>query len=197
LPDPRHFRLFVAAVLAYLALRMLQSLRSAPAAVRAREQRALPPGTRLRVVTRSWRRVIMSLGDARYSYAPLLIAGSGVLVGSVAGAYGVGGGALMAPFLISVLRLPVHGIAGANLVATLFGSVLGIGFYTTLGPLLAGPETAVQPDWLLGLMFGIGALVGTYLGARWQRQLPERWIKLGLALLILFLAGRYLWSSLA
>jgi len=54
----------------------------------------------------------------------------------------------------------------------------------------------VQPDWGLGLLFGVGGLVGTYCGARLQRYLPERWIRLVLGVLVTALAVRYVAQGL-
>ena len=64
------------------------------------------------------------------------------------------------------------------------------------GAVIAGPGVAVRPDWLLGILFGVGGLVGMYVGARLQRYLPARWIKAVLALLLLFISGRYLLAVL-
>jgi len=50
----------------------------------------------------------------------------------------------------------------------------------------------VTPDWMLGILFGIGGLLGTYVGARIQKFLPDRIIKIILTGLILFLAISYI-----
>ena len=52
--------------------------------------------------------------------------------------------------------------------------------------------TAVRPDWLLGALFGVGGLAGTYVGARLQKYLPERWIRLLLGLLVTGVALNYI-----
>lgn len=196
LTDPRRFKVFVAAVLLFLAVRLALAVRDdrraggpTPAG-----PRGLPPGARVAPVRRSWRRMVSRLGDEEYGYDPRALAGVSLLIGTVGGAYGVGGGALMAPILISVFRLPVHATAGANLTGTFIASCAGVFFYAVLGPLLAGPGAAVAPDWALGLLFGLGGLAGMYLGAGLQKRLPARWIKLLLAVLLLFLVGRYLWE---
>jgi uncharacterized membrane protein YfcA len=204
LTDARRFKLYIAAVLLLLTLRLLLALRGRGRPVvavgedglracdrAARVDRALPPGARVRVESRSWRRVEASLGDARYAYDPLALAGLGLLMGVVGGAYGIGGGAMMAPLLIGVFRLPVHAIAGANLAGTLAASVAGVFFYAVVGPALAGPGTAVGPDWALGLLFGAGGLAGLYCGASLQRFLPARPITIGLAALLFLLVVVY------
>ena len=47
-----------------------------------------------------------------------------------------------------------------------------------------GAGMAVRPDWALGALFGVGGLLGTYFGARVQRYLPERWIRLSLGIIV-------------
>jgi uncharacterized membrane protein YfcA len=113
-------------------------------------------------------------------------------VGVVGGIYGVGGGALIAPFLVAFFRLPVYTVAGATLLATLVTSVAGVAFFQIMSMSGFIEQSMVAPDWSLGVLLGIGGLAGSYLGARVQRYLPEFWIKVVLALLITGLALRYL-----
>jgi uncharacterized membrane protein YfcA len=67
--------------------------------------------------------------------------------------------------------------------------VAGVAFYSLL-PATSGISTS--PDWLLGILFGVGGFVGMYLGARSQKYVPQRILKLGLGLLIVFLAANYI-----
>jgi len=210
LTDTRRFKLYVAAVLLLLAVRLALAVRAGGSPARpadgagegegdptpARGTRSQPAGARVVIERRSWRSVSARLGDTRYAYDPLAMTGMGLLMGAVGGAYGIGGGAMMAPLLLSVCRLPVHAIAGANLAGTLAASVAGVFFYAVIGPLLAGPGTAVAPDWALGLLFGVGGLLGLYCGASLQRFLPARGIKAGLAILLLLLVLYYGWDVL-
>lgn len=113
-------------------------------------------------------------------------------VEAVGTAYGIGGGAFMVPLCLSVWRLPVHAIAGATLLATFFTSAIALIAYSVLP---APHDVAVRPDWALGLSFGLGGLVGAYLGARLQRRVPWAWLKGLLALLLASLAVRYAWPG--
>jgi hypothetical protein len=110
------------------------------------------------------------------------------VVGIIGGTYGIGGGAIIAPFCVAVFHLPVYTIAGAALMGTFITSIAGVFFYSVI-PAKAGMATS--PDWLLGFLFGIGGTVGIYLGARCQKFVPQRYIKLILGILIVFLAVRY------
>ena len=106
-------------------------------------------------------------------------------------AYGIGGGAILAPVLVAVFRLPVHAIAGATLASTFSTSVLGVAAYTWLAPVLAPDAPPASPDWALGLLLGAGGFAGIYLGARFQKHVPERWIQVMLAGVLLVLSARY------
>ncbi|MFZ5785037.1 MAG: TSUP family transporter, partial [Acidobacteriota bacterium] len=108
--------------------------------------------------------------------------------------YGIGGGAIMAPFLVSVFGLPVYTVAGAALAGTLVTSVAGVAFYQLLAPYV--PHLDVAPVWGIGLLLGIGGLAGTYIGARLQKHLPAALIKWMLVLIIVATATLYLVQGL-
>ena len=67
---------------------------------------------------------------------------------------GVGGGALLAPFLVAVMHMPVCAVAGASLLTTLVSSVAGVTSFELID--VIGGLPSVRPDWLLGAMFGLG-----------------------------------------
>ena len=102
-----------------------------------------------------------------------------LVVGLIGGIYGIGGGAIIAPFIVSFFHLPIHTIAGATLMGTCVTSIGGVIFYPLVGPHFAAAGAAVSPDWLLGFLFGIGGFVGMYLGARTQKYVPAAIIQAG------------------
>jgi uncharacterized membrane protein YfcA len=65
-------------------------------------------------------------------------------------------------------------------------------FYTIIAPAYADTGLAIAPDWVLGALFGVGGFLGMYLGARVQKYVPAKAIKLVLALILLFLALTYI-----
>ncbi len=95
----------------------------------------------------------------------------------------------MSPFLVTFFKLPVHSIAGACLMGTATASVFGVLYYAII-PSPPGLQTG--PDWLLGILFGIGGAFGIYLGARMQKHVPQKHIKLILSILIVYIALRYI-----
>ena len=66
---------------------------------------------------------------------------------------------------------------------------MGVFFYS----LLPGPGgVAVSPDWFLGSLFGVGGFAGMYIGARLQKYVPQKFIKLMLGAMIISLALKYI-----
>jgi uncharacterized membrane protein YfcA len=112
-----------------------------------------------------------------------------LVVGVIGGTYGIGGGAIIAPFCVAIFKLPVYTVAGAALMGTFLTSIVGIIFYTFV-PIKNG--VATSPDWLLGFLFGIGGFAGMYLGARVQKYMPQKYIKLMLGLLIVYVSSNYI-----
>ncbi len=158
LVDPRAFKFFAGLVLMLLALKLL---RAAPDASGAS-------------------------APANFSTRPVFLLA--LVIGVIGGAYGIGGGAFMAPFLVALYGLSLHRIAGATLFSTLVTSVVGVALYQFL-PAPHGVET--RPDWLLGILFGIGGAAGMYAGARLQKHVPQRLLKRGLAVVLGLLAVQY------
>jgi uncharacterized membrane protein YfcA len=184
LPDPRDFKLFVGIVLLLLGVRLGLSVLGRRPAPGSATDSFLVRAARLGL-----RRLEYEFRGVRHSIATAKLALLALAIGIVGGIYGVGGGAIMAPILVSMGHLPIHSIAGATLLATFLTSLSGISFFAFSAGLLAQP--ALMPDWWLGLSLGIGGLLGVYSGARLQRRLPARAIEAVLALATTGLALSY------
>ncbi len=175
LADARHMKLFVGIVLLYLAWRLLAG---------ARGRKPVECGvSRVRTMGFSLTRVSYEFGGAVYAFNPLVMIALSLVVGMVGGIYGIGGAAIITPFVVAILGLPVYTVAGAALFGTFITSVAGVFSFQMLG---------ARPDWALGSLFGLGGLAGTYAGARLQKHLPERWIRVLLGLLAGGLALNYI-----
>ncbi|MFN3885090.1 MAG: sulfite exporter TauE/SafE family protein [Rhodocyclaceae bacterium] len=164
LAEPKTFKFFVGLVLAWLALRLYRELFF-------RQGQAKPVDT---------------TGPRRPPDRAIFVIS--LVIGVIGGAYGIGGGSLMAPVLVTIFGLSVHRIAGAALFGTLVTSVVGVLLYQFLPSPTGMPAI---PDWLLGLLFGLGGLAGMYLGARTQKHVGQRTLKIGLALVMTGLASGY------
>jgi uncharacterized membrane protein YfcA len=115
-----------------------------------------------------------------------------LIVGIVGGIYGIGGGAIIAPFLVAFFYLPVYAVAGAALMGTFITSFAGVIIYMIMASNY--PGMSVAPDWYLGILFGIGGFFGMYLGAKCQKYVPAHIIKLILCFCVLFIAIKYIFD---
>ncbi len=210
LPDPKNFKFFVGCVLFYIAAKLLYDLTPKAGAlkkktkaleekfkerstqIRGQSQKESVGYVPVRTVRFSPTRYTFEFYGETFSFNPIILFALALTVGIVGGTYGIGGGAIIAPFLIAIFRLPVYTIAGATLLGTFFTSIFGVTFYTIIAPLYAHTGLAIAPDWKLGLLFGIGGLMGIYSGARLQKYFPAKAIKLILGVIILFLSVRYI-----
>jgi len=210
LPDPRHFKLFAAAVLLYIGIKMVRDLlkknkddtgkedseKRFQQMVRGRRsqggQGAIPDQAlpEIKVTHFNWKRLGYTFYDETYDVSFWGIFALSFLVGIVGGIYGIGGGAIIAPFFVTFFGLPVYTVAGAALMGTFVTSVAGVAFYQAMAPFY--PDMSVAPDWLLGLLFGVGGMAGMYLGARCQKFVPASAIKWMLAGVIVFTALKYI-----
>jgi hypothetical protein len=150
----------------------------------------------VRVLTLTARDLIFEFRQQRYRCSPRSIFILSLAVGLIGGIYGIGGGAIIAPFLVAIFGLPVYTIAGATLLSTFATSVVGVGFYQSVAPFYQVHGMLVAPDWALGIRFGLGGIGGMYLGARAQRFVPARYLKIMLATILFGLSSAYIWGYL-
>ena len=99
---------------------------------------------RVKCVECSLRRLIFDFRGRRYQSSTQFIFFLSLGVGLVGGIYGIGGGAIMAPILVSHVGLPVHTIAGATLMGTFLTSVVGVTFSQAVAPLYRGRGTEAE-----------------------------------------------------
>ncbi len=205
LPDPKNFKLFAALVLLYIGIRLVRDLlkkqtgksnlsaeeefQKIVSQYRRTKQAGTNPLPAVMVEKFSLSRITYTFYGHRFDINTQGIMGLSFIVGIVGGVYGIGGGAIIAPFFASVFGLPVYTVAGAALMGTFVTSVAGVLFYQAMAPFY--PAMNVAPDYALGILFGIGGAAGMYCGARMQKFVPAKFIKYILAGCILFIAIKY------
>lgn len=211
MPDPKTFKMFVGCVLLYIGIRLFyettsrsqrgkkemkaleekfnQQMNRVKDEQKAKISAGLPPEAVIRTLSVSLNRVEYEFWGQRFSFSTVGMFILAFVVGIIGGTYGIGGGAIIAPFCVAVFHLPVYTVAGAALIGTFLTSIAGVFFYSVI-PAQTGMATA--PDWFLGFLFGAGGFVGMYCGARLQKYVPQKYIKLVLGLLIVYVAGRYI-----
>jgi len=193
LADAERFKAFAGCVLLWVGLRMVKDIIQSRNKVEASIKQGESP---VRTLTLTTRELVFEFRQQRYRCSPRSIFILSLVVGLIGGIYGIGGGAIIAPFLVAIFGLPVYTIAGATLLSTFATSVVGVGFYQSVAPFYQAHGMLVAPDWALGLRFGLGGIGGMYLGARVQRFVPARYLKIMLAAIIFGLSSAYIWGYL-
>jgi len=185
LPDPKMFKLFVGIVLFWVGKRLFLSL-FYPKADNSHPDSA---DFAIRRLIYNIKTVLYEFKGTPASFKITILFCFSLVVGIVGGIYGIGGGALIAPFCVSVLHLPVFTIAGAVLAANFMTSLAGVLFYSTI-PLFNG--LTAPPDLWLGGLFGFGGILGMYMGAKAQKYVPARLIKAILTAVVFMISVKYI-----
>jgi len=209
LSDPKQFQLFVAVVLGYMAFRMVQDYlkkRKSKGGNGAEErfnklvkehskksEIAGEPLPRVKMIRFDIHTVEYDFYGERFTIPVIPMTLVSFFVGIIGGIYGIGGAAIIAPIYVSFFGLPIYTVAGATLLGNFATSIVGVGVYQYLAR-TSTTDLQIGPDWGLGILFGIGGVVGMYVGARLQKHLPAGFIKWVIISCILFLCGRYVIS---
>ena len=109
----------------------------------------------------------------------------GLAIGFVGAILGIGGGFIMVPALIYLLRVPGNVVIGTSLVQILVTMAVA----TVLHALTTG-----SVDVILGLILMVGGVVGAQFGASAGQKLKGEQLRLLLALLILAVGLRFLFD---
>ncbi|KAA0971297.1 sulfite exporter TauE/SafE family protein [Aureimonas fodinaquatilis] len=115
------------------------------------------------------------------SVIPVL--GLGFCIGVLASVMGVGGGFIMVPAMIYLLRVPTNVVVGTSLVQIMFTAAV-----TTV--LQAATNQTI--DILLGFLLMVGGVMGAQFGASAGRKLRGEQLRALLALLVLAVGARLL-----
>jgi hypothetical protein len=134
-----------------------------------------------------WPRTATSRSGTEQSMRPRSITGLALVVGVAGGIYGIGGGSILGPILVSS-GMSIVIVAPAALASTFVTSAVGVVTYAVLALTTTGD---VGPNWPLGLTCGVGGLIGGYIGARLQHRLPETGLRTLLGALAVVLGLTY------
>ncbi len=198
LPDPKNFKLFAAAVLLYIGFSLIRDLLNK----KKKQDKSLKNKTvsenevQPKVVVKQFSllKIVYDFNEETFSINSPAIFFLCLVIGIAGGVYGIGGGAILAPILITVFALPVYTIAGPSLMGTFVTSLASVIFYQIIVPYY--PELNVAPNWMLGFLYGIGGFIGIYLGARAQKYMAAKFIKWILVICIFTPAVKYIWDFL-
>lgn len=112
----------------------------------------------------------------------------GFLVGTLAAIMGVGGGFIMVPAMIYVLRMPTNVVVGTSLFQILFVTAL-----TTF--LQAAQNQTV--DIVLAFLLIVGGVIGAQLGARAGAKVRAEELRAALAMMVLGVCAKLGWDLVA
>jgi len=109
---------------------------------------------------------------------PLLV---GALVGLMSAIMGVGGGFLMVPAMIYLIRMPTAVVVGTSLFLTIF---------VTANVTFVQAYSYRTVDVVLAVIMLVGGVVGAQFGARFAPRVPGDQLRILLAILVLAVAGK-------
>jgi len=120
------------------------------------------------------------------SVIPVLVLGA--LVGILASIMGVGGGFIMVPAMIYLLRVPTNVVIGTSLFQIMF-----VTMFTTI----AQSATNQTVDIVLALILMVGGVIGAQFGAQMGQRLKGEQLRALLGLIVLGVCLRLGWDLVA
>ena len=92
----------------------------------------------------------------------------GILGGFVSGFFGAGGGLIILPAIIRILKIDEYKARGTTLITILIAILVSSVFYTKYNYF----------DLSLSIKVAIGGIVGGFLGAKLVNKIPKFWLSL-------------------
>ena len=117
----------------------------------------------------------------------LMPLGLGVFVGILAAIMGVGGGFIMVPVMVYLLRMPMHVVVGTSLFQILF---------TCINVTILQAYSNHTVDFVLALILLLGSTLGAQFGAKISKKLGGDQLKILLASIVLLVMVKMLLSLL-
>jgi len=118
-----------------------------------------------------------------FDFNPIWAFIGGIVIAAISSFLGVGGGFLYVPYLTSIVGAPMYVVAGTSAFAVLISMLTSIAGYITVAK--AGM------DWsLIGIEL-VGIFVGSMIGPRTQKYIPDKWLKIIFIVLAVYVGLRY------
>lgn len=131
----------------------------------------------------SWTRVEFSFYGVDFHFNPFIPVIGGFFIAALASFLGIGGGFLFVPFLTSVAGLPMFLVAGTSALTVLVGMIISIFTYMVI--------QGIPVYWpLIGIEL-VGIFVGSMIGPRTSKYIPDIWLKRIFVVLALYVGLRY------
>ncbi|WP_297058882.1 sulfite exporter TauE/SafE family protein [Thermosulfurimonas sp.] len=118
-----------------------------------------------------------------FQFNPLVAALGGFCIAIIAVFLGIGGGFLLVPFMTDVVKLPMFIVAGTSAFVVMIKMIIGIATYMLI--------KGVRVWWpLIGTEL-VGIFIGSMIGPRTQKYIPDIWLKRLFVLLAIYVGLRY------
>lgn len=137
----------------------------------------------IKVTKWSISRVEFSFFGVEFGFNPIIAFVGGLVIAAISSFLGVGGGFLYVPYLTSLVGLPMFVVAGTSALAVLVSMITSITSYLT--------HTGAAVDWALIGTELIGIFIGSMIGPRTQKYIPDVWLKRLFVLLALYVGLGY------
>jgi len=142
-----------------------------------------PEDCGVRVKSWSLKRIEFSFYGVDFHFNPIVPVIGGFFIAALASFLGIGGGFLFVPFLTSVAGLPMFLVAGTSALTVLVGMIISIFTYMFI--------QGVPVFWpLIGVEL-VGIFVGSMIGPRTSKYIPDIWLKRIFVILALYVGLRY------
>jgi uncharacterized membrane protein YfcA len=131
----------------------------------------------------SLKNVRFSFYGVEFNFNPLWPVIGGFFIAGLASFLGIGGGFLFVPFLTSFVGLPMFLVAGTSSLTVLVGMIISIFTYMVV--------KSVPIYWPLVGVEMVGVFVGSMIGPRTSKYIPDIWLKRLFIVLALYVGLRY------
>ena len=135
------------------------------------------------IVEWSISKVKFTFYGVEFSFKPVIPLIGGFFIAALASFLGIGGRFLFVPFLTSIEGLPMFLVAGTSALTVLVGMIVSIFSYMVIkGVVVYWPLIGIE-------LFGI--FIGSMIGPRTSKYIPDIWLKRIFVLLAMYVGIRY------
>ncbi|MCE5335357.1 MAG: sulfite exporter TauE/SafE family protein [Desulfobacteraceae bacterium] len=125
----------------------------------------------------------MTFFGTDFSFNPIAAFFGGVVIAAISAFIGVGGGFLYVPYLTSIVGLPMFVVAGTSALAVLISMITSITTYINVA--------GAGMDWALVGTQLVGVFIGSVIGPRTAKYIPDKGLKILFIVLALYVGIGY------
>jgi uncharacterized membrane protein YfcA len=130
----------------------------------------------------NWHMIAFSYADQKFEvslWTPWL---AGFLIAVVASAFGVGGGFLLVPFMVSFLRMPMFIIPATAALVIFISGTISVANYLKMGAVI---------EWDILAFLIAGGVIGAIIGPKINRMMKDKWLRVFLATVLSLIGLKY------